>query len=193
MKRRVIVRGFVAIFTVGAALCSSCGKRAWQREIEAFIGQTIVFPDTLQPVLDGRAVDNLNLLANRTASLVVWIDSLGCTSCALQHLDPWYEVIDYASRMSERFRVIFLLSPKRQDRHRIDRSTILFKYPMYIDRECRFEALNPAVPKADRLHVFLLDSANRVVLVGSPIGNRKLWELYKQQIGKLTGQNGAAK
>lgn len=65
---------------------------------------------------------------------------------------------------------------------------MLFRYPMYIDRECRFPALNPTLPKDPRLHVFLLDHKNRVVLVGSPIGNKNLWELYKQQIEHLTAE-----
>ena len=40
-------------------------------------------------------------------------------------------------------------------------------------------------PKQDRYKTFLLDKENRVVLVGSPANNDKLWELYKQQIRKL--------
>lgn len=31
-------------------------------------------------------------------------------------------------------------------------------------------------------HTFLLDRQNRVVLVGNPIGNERLWELYKKEI-----------
>ena len=36
-----------------------------------------------------------------------------------------------------------------------------------------------------RLHSFLLDKDNRVVLTGNPIGNEPLWELYKEQIREL--------
>ena len=44
--------------------------------------------------------------------------------------------------------------------------------------------LNPNLTKT-RFNTFLLDKENRVVLVGSPANNDKLWELYKQQIRKL--------
>jgi hypothetical protein len=32
------------------------------------------------------------------------------------------------------------------------------------------------------MHTFLLDENNKVVLVGSPIRNEMLWELYKELI-----------
>ena len=182
--KNILVLASVLASTFGVL---SCGRGSLGREVEAFVGQRVVFPDSLQAVVGGRTVENLGL-TDSAAKLVVWIDSIGCTSCALQHLDPWYEVTDYAGQVGQGFQVVFLLSPKRADRNTIGRSTTLFRYPMYVDRESRFEALNPAVPKDSRLHVFLLDSANRVVLVGSPIGNPRLWELYKQQIEKLTGR-----
>lgn len=166
---------------------SSCRTRNIQKTIEAFVGQTIVLPDNMQPVLNGRGVSNLNLI-DATVKLVVWIDSIGCTSCALQHLDPWYDITSYTNPFGDKAKVLFILSPKYSDRNSIDRSTTLFRYPMYIDRECRFPALNPTLPKDPRLHVFLLDHENRVVLVGSPIGNKNLWELYKQQIEHLTAE-----
>ncbi|WP_256620806.1 hypothetical protein [Rikenella microfusus] len=36
----------------------------------------------------------------------------------------------------------------------------------------------------------MLDKDNRVVLVGSPIGNPKMWELYKSTIDRLVENGG---
>lgn len=164
--------------------CNSCRTRSIPKEIEAFVDQEITFPDKLQPVLNGRIASNLNLL-DAEIKLVVWIDSTGCTSCALQHMDPWYDVTDYTSQFGAKVKVIFILSPKYRDRQSIDLSTMLFRYPLYIDRDYNFPELNPDLPKDRRLHVFLLNRKNQVVLVGNPIGNDELWSLYKQQIDAL--------
>ena len=48
---------------------------------------------------------------------------------------------------------------------------------------------NP-IPSDFRFHTFLLDRENRVVLVGSPIGNAKMWDLYKSTIARLVANGG---
>lgn len=57
-------------------------------------------------------------------------------------------------------------------------------YPFVYDEEGRFLKYNE-LPLDSRYHAFLLNQNGEVVLVGNPIGNDKLWELYKQQIRKL--------
>ncbi len=52
-----------------------------------------------------------------------------------------------------------------------------------------FLTTNP-IPSDYRFHTFLLDKDNRVVLVGSPIGNPKMWELYKSTIARLAAHGG---
>ncbi|MDR3093410.1 MAG: hypothetical protein LBU62_02055, partial [Bacteroidales bacterium] len=54
--------------------------------------------------------------------------------------------------------------------------------PVYIDKESFFHKKNPNIPSDERMHTFLLDENNKVVLVGSPIRNEMLWELYKELI-----------
>lgn len=38
------------------------------------------------------------------------------------------------------------------------------------------------------LHTFLADRDNRIVLIGSPVGNPKLSELYRRQLRELSGE-----
>ncbi len=56
---------------------------------------------------------------------------------------------------------------------------------MVWDSAMVFVRSNPAVPDNSDYHTFLLDRDNRVVLVGSPVGNPKMWELYKSTIARL--------
>jgi len=47
-----------------------------------------------------------------------------------------------------------------------------------------FERLNPHLPKDERFHTFLLDENNKVILVGYPVNNPKLKELYLKELNK---------
>mgnify|MGYP000925728807 FL=1 len=39
-------------------------------------------------------------------------------------------------------------------------------------------------PKNPQYQTFLLDKDNKILLIGSPIGNHHIWNLYKQIIKK---------
>jgi len=56
-----------------------------------------------------------------------------------------------------------------------------FDYPVYLDRENRLDQLN-GFPSQMEYKCFLLDGNNKVVAIGNPALNPKIWELYKRQI-----------
>ena len=67
---------------------------------------------------------------------------------------------------------------------------IPFDLPVFYDPDGAFERANPQLPANPLFHTFLLDRDNRVVLVGSPIGNPKMWELCKSTIDRLIENGG---
>ncbi|MDR3235284.1 MAG: DUF1573 domain-containing protein [Prevotellaceae bacterium] len=56
-----------------------------------------------------------------------------------------------------------------------------FDYPVYIDRTNSINRLNH-FPAQIEFQCFLLDSNNKVLSIGNPTLNPKVWELYKQII-----------
>ncbi len=58
------------------------------------------------------------------------------------------------------------------------------------DSTAAFICSNPVVPQNELYHTFLLDRDDRVVLVGSPVGNPRMWDLYKRTIEKLIENGG---
>jgi hypothetical protein len=60
-----------------------------------------------------------------------------------------------------------------------------FRHPVFFDRENRLEQLN-RFPAQMEYRCFLLDRENKVVLIGNPALNPKVWELFKRQIGGET-------
>ena len=57
-----------------------------------------------------------------------------------------------------------------------------FAYPVFMDFSNVINKLNQ-FPKASQYHCFLLDKDNKVLMIGNPALNPKIWELYKEQIG----------
>jgi hypothetical protein len=67
---------------------------------------------------------------------------------------------------------------------------VQFDYPVFIDEHGAFPAANPHIPADSRFHTFLLDKNGKVVVVGDPVNNPDLWELYKKTIAELIANGG---
>lgn len=53
---------------------------------------------------------------------------------------------------------------------------------IYVDTTQHFRRHNPNIPSDVMFHTFLLDSDNKVILVGSPIQNNRIQNLFKKII-----------
>ena len=154
-------------------LLSGCADKSLEHKVEKMIGRQIVFPENLQPVIDGRPMPNTDLMS-ANAKLFMWYDSTGCTTCKIkQHMEKWYDMVDYANKIgNDKLKVVFLFTPKITDI--IEPSLRAFKYPVYIDKGSEFSNLNSDLPEEEFLHSFLLDKDNKIVLVGNPLLNESL-------------------
>jgi hypothetical protein len=56
-----------------------------------------------------------------------------------------------------------------------------FDYPVFIDANNALEPMNN-FPKLPQYQCFLLDKDNKVLLIGNPVSNPRIWELYKQTV-----------
>ena len=124
--------------------------------------------------------------------LVIWNDSLICGSCLAGKMNEWEEIVTYAQSLDQCFKIIYLFTPKKEDLNRLNVAlkTNQFDYPVFIDQSATFVKQNSKLPKNWQLHSFLLDKNNKVVLVGNPLHNPPLWELYKSIIQKLIVHDG---
>jgi len=159
-------------------LLLSCNKtKNLQVAMEEFMGSEIEFLEEW-PLREE--------VGNR---LVIWFDSTECGSCRMSRLYEWNDdpVMHYAQGLKDKFEVLLIFSPKKQDVRSLKFNLEGYdvSFPVIIDEAGDFPRLNPHIPADTRLHSFLLDKDNKVVLVGNPLGNEQLWELYKEQIRQL--------
>ena len=63
-----------------------------------------------------------------------------------------------------------------------------FNYPIILDTLGHFAKLNPHLPKNKALHTFLLDENNNVILVGNPLHNKKIKEMFYRIVEDRLGK-----
>lgn len=108
--------------------------------------------------------------------LVVYYDSLQCTSCAIDHIYNWEPTLDSLQRMNKKTAIVFIFSPSSMElnkfKNRILNST--FDYPVFMDTCNIFRKHNGFLPDNPRLHVFLLNRENRIISIGNPLDNHNV-------------------
>lgn len=119
--------------------------------------------------------------------MVIWYDSIGCSSCQVKQIHEWENVITYADSLKNIVDVVFIFSLRIKDINSVCVAlhTSDFRFPVYIDYTNSFQEKNPGIPSDERMHAFLVDEKNKVILAGNPVYNEKLWELYKENILSL--------
>ena len=53
---------------------------------------------------------------------------------------------------------------------------------IYVDTAFAFKKNNKDLPKENKYHSFLLNTEGKVILIGSPIANKKIMDIYKSTV-----------
>lgn len=115
----------------------------------------------------------------------VYVDTTGCTSCKLQ-LPKWKEFISRVDSMTgNSVPFIFVFQPRHEKKVKSLLKRSHFDYPVCVDTESHFSKLNK-FPDNITFHTFLLDKDNKVKVIGNPIHNLSIQDLYVRKITEAT-------
>jgi hypothetical protein len=185
----------ILIVVVACCLCS-CGKKYKQhttatKVVNEWTGKEILLPanNSCQCYSLERTVEIVECTQQLESDykVLLYVDSTGCTSCKLRLLS-WKELIQEAdSAFAGKLSFTFFFYPKNKEMLYTLLSGYRMDYPVFIDESNEINRLNNFPDKVE-YQCFLLDKDNRVLLVGNPTLNPKIWELYKEVI---TGKKAA--
>jgi len=178
MKRNIVIILLSIPIIMG---CTDSKKEVITKLVTKWQGKEIVLPDSSVFTIQGKDTVNVDWDSKYKYKILVYVDSAGCTSCRLQ-LHKWKEFIaevDTITHHSVQF--LFYLTPKNVKEARYITRRDDFTYPMCIDPENRIDAYNH-FPIEDMFHTFLLDADNKVLVIGNPIHNIAVRELYLKTI-----------
>lgn len=179
-----IVYGLIKIsFICLLFFAMSCQKND-RAKVESLVkewnNKEIRFPDN--PVFTRFVTDTVPYRIPKTDyKVVVFVDSVGCISCKLQ-LPKWKEFMHEVDSLSDGnvpFVFFFQTKDVRELRYILRRDN--FPYPVCIDTEDSFYKLN-RFPGEMMFQAFLVDSENRVKVIGNPIHNLPVKDLYFKEI-----------
>ena len=172
----------ILLLTIFLSACQDKQKEIITLLVKEWQGKQILFPENM--VFTRFASDTTNfVIPTSDYKVLVFVDSIGCKSCKLQ-LSRWKEFIRYTDSISQK-NIPFLFFFQFDDQWEIHSLLIRenFDKPICLDRSDSLNQLNH-FPKDIRFQVFLLDKNNKVVVIGNPVHNPNVKELYLEEISR---------
>ena len=174
--------------------CISCKENNKQLDdatkiVNEWTGKTIQFPNNLYCTSMGENYPCIDLYSDKY-KILLYVDSLGCTSCHLK-LSEWKRIMaESDSLFSRKIEFILFFQPKKVDKEELQ---IIFKenefnHPVFIDQNIEIDKLNK-FPSKIEYQCFLIDNDNRVIAIGNPSLNHEIWILYKKIIEEKMNEN----
>ncbi len=176
----------IIIIIISACVAISCNTP--KTKIAKLLGQEISFDVKLRIIGDSTAVPDYK---NEKVKLLIYYDSLGCNTCRIQNLNDWKVLINEADDLNGLLGIHIIFTPRRKAPNEIPRLLRIenFQYPVYIDYTGEFYNRNKIL--IDRYgEVTLLDKNNKVVLVGNPISNDAMWNLFQTTLDNMLSHDG---
>ena len=187
MKKLLYISLLLSLLTA----CKENNKEKFALLVQEWQGKEIVFPqDMAFTRFVTESVDYR--IPDAEYKVLVYVDSVGCTSCKLQ-LPKWQELIahvDSATNGNVPFIFIFQSKDDRELRYILKCDN--FDSPVCIDRNNRFDELNQ-FPQDITFQTFLLDKDNKVKVIGNPVHNLAVRDLYLKQITGMQYQEALPK
>lgn len=196
---RIMYRKTLIITTLVALCILSCRENSRRKDaakiVREWTGKEIKFPKGLFCISMGKDTTCVDLYTDNF-KILLYVDSLGCTSCRLK-LYEWKKLMQESDSIFVRKpEFAFIFQPKRRDGKEVEQ--ILknngFSHPVFIDKENETDRINK-FPANSEYQCFLLDKDNKVIFVGNPSLNTGIWTLFKRIIteretGVLTMKKG---
>lgn len=175
-------------------LLSSCTHRGEREAIMSMVqewqGKEIRFPKNVDYTI--KATDTVHISSYNHYKIVTYTDSAGCVACRMQ-LAIWADLATEIDSLTNcRVPILKYVCPRNITDLKYDLFRANYSYPVCIDVNDDFNKLNH-FPDDDRFHCFLLDENNRVVLIGNPVQNPKIKDLYIRTICERLGIENVSK
>lgn len=162
--------------------CENMKNKDMQHIVSEWDGKEIKFPSNLKFTMYGDSVVEYDISSSEY-KIVSYTDSIGCTSCKLR-LSDWKEFIKHLDSVSaQKIPVLFFLHPLNNREMKLILKQNNFEHPVCLDKKDEFNKLN-TLPHDLKFQTFLLDKFNRVVVIGNPVLNPNIKELYINRILK---------
>lgn len=174
----LILFSFLFLFS-----CLDDKKHDIESLVKEWNNKEILFPEN--PVFTRFVTDTIPYRIPKTDyKVVIFVDSVGCVSCKLQ-LPEWKEFMHEVDSLSDgNIPFLFFFQTKDVGELRYILRRDNFSHPVCIDTEDSFYRLN-RFPREMMFQTFLVNFENRVKVIGNPIHNLSIKDLYLKEIAGI--------
>ena len=160
--------------------CFESNEARLSRLVKKWQNKEIIFPPKV--TFTRFVTDTINYqIPESDYKIIMYVDSIGCFSCKLQ-LAEWKKFIAHIDSISNStIPFIFFLQSKNNHELRYILKRNNFSLPVCIDTEDRFNKLNNFPSEMD-FQTFLVDRNNRVKVIGNPIHNLSVRDIYLKEL-----------
>ena len=109
--------------------------------------------------------------------ILTYIDTTGCTACRLKLFD-WKLFIKELNTFSEDIAFLFVIHSKNYQEFEDIQKANKFIYPVFYDYNANLKNINN-FPNDPNFQTFLLDQNNKVLIIGNPVTNNNIRQLYE--------------
>ncbi len=176
---------YTIVFVASLCGCASDGRNA-NDELREIIGSHISIPDEAEA-----------LCAENTVKLIQYHSAEDCSTCQVSVLDGWLN-FNRLYDDGDKFMLFVIMAaiPDVEKRNRQIEEIERYKtdygveYNMCVDRGDNFFKSNSNILSNEKYRTLLLDRNNVVVMVGDPVSNPKINELFMKTIGNMLAHDG---
>ena len=145
-----------------------------QRNLNKYKGFKIEIPRGLECVATQDDTIAVGMCASNY-KYIIFVDSLSCSSCSINQLPRWLSLVNYATDNPEQLSLYFIFESKKEfvDFNRKSLFHANIYYPLFLDTCTMFRSTNSYVVNGG-VNSFMIDSANRVVLVGDILKSKRV-------------------
>ena len=182
--------GYIVV-ALTCLLVNSCQSSYSEKLVKEWSNKEIKFPDNPTFTIYGEQSTDFTI-SGSNYKVLTYIDSIGCSSCKL-NLSKWKEFmseVDSISHQNTSF--LFFLHPNNTREIKIKLKDEKFDYPMCFDNKDELNKRNK-FPHDLNFQTFLLDSTNKVILIGNPIYNHNVRQLYLDLLKGIPIHNKSSK
>jgi len=170
----------VAILLVSSVACKDNKRTSAEKLIMEWVGKEIIFPPRPDCTYMGEDTPCTGL-SNVPYKILVYTDSVGCTSCRL-NLTVWKAYMKEVDTFAPgKVDFLFYFQPKNRKELEYLLKREGLEHTVFIDEKGEISRIND-FPKGMEYQSFLLVRENKVLSIGNPVLNPKMWEIYKQVI-----------
>lgn len=156
---------FIALFVL-----SGCRGLTTENKIRHVISRRIIIPEQICNTYMGE----------KSYSAILWISKTECTKCRINTLPAYMDF--YESTRDYLSFFVIISSPGSLD-YSQSVEDLCLPFSVFFDERNRFRFYNWHVPNESEYHFFLLDSSNNPVIVGDPVVNPEIYNLYETVLG----------